>query len=39
MPEAFLLWAVMAFTFFVMLGMIYIFKDWFKEREKLLPRD
>lgn len=39
MSELFLLIAVMVFTMFVMVGMIYVFKGWFKEREKLLPRD
>ena len=39
MPELFLLIAVMAFTMLVMLGMIFVFKGWFKERDRLLPRD
>lgn len=39
MSELFLLIAMMVFTMFVMLGMIYVFKDWFKERDKLLPKD
>ena len=39
MSELFLLIAIMVFTFLVMLGMIYVFKDWFKERDKLLPHD
>ena len=39
MPQLFLLIAVMVFTMIVMLGMIFVFKDWFKERDKLLPRD
>lgn len=39
MSELFLLVAMMVFTMFVMVGMIYVFKDWFREREKLLPKD
>lgn len=39
MSELFLLIAVMVFTMLVMVGMIYVFKGWFKEREKMLPRD
>lgn len=39
MSELFLLIAMMVFTMFVMVGMIYVFKDWFREREKLLPKD
>ena len=39
MPQLFLLIAVMVFTMIVMLGMIFVFKGWFKERQKLLPHD
>jgi|GEM_PF-2475659 len=35
MSDLFLLVAMMVFTILVMLGMVYIFAGWFKERDRI----